>query len=277
MRRPVLGLVVALVLAAAGSFPVAAQDRAKTLADIRQDLSVLYVEIQRLKRELSTTGGAGVSMQGTGLIERVDGIEAEVRRLTEDVEETRNMVERVVTDGTNRIGDLEFRLVELEGGDVGQLGETTTLGGVDVGAVTPPALPAPDAGGAQLAIGEQADFDAAQAALGSGDYQTAADRFGQLIDSYPGTPLTQRAQLGRGRALMELGQTGPAARAFLESYSVQPDGPDAPDALLRLGLALDGLGQRDEACITLAEVTTRFPNAPQSVEAQTARADRNCF
>ena len=34
-----------------------AQDRAQTLADIRQDLNILYVEIQRLKGELSTTQG----------------------------------------------------------------------------------------------------------------------------------------------------------------------------------------------------------------------------
>jgi len=39
-----------------------AQDRAQSLADIRQDLNVLYVEIQRLKQELSTTG----SPSGTG-------------------------------------------------------------------------------------------------------------------------------------------------------------------------------------------------------------------
>ena len=39
-----------------------AQDRAQTLADIRQDLNILYVEIQRLKGELSTTQGPSVSV-----------------------------------------------------------------------------------------------------------------------------------------------------------------------------------------------------------------------
>ena len=48
-------LIAALFLGA----PAVAQDRAQTLADIRQELTVLYVEMQRLKRELSTTGGAG--------------------------------------------------------------------------------------------------------------------------------------------------------------------------------------------------------------------------
>ncbi len=35
-------------------FAAAQQDQ--TLADIRQELSVLFVDVQRLKRELSTTG-----------------------------------------------------------------------------------------------------------------------------------------------------------------------------------------------------------------------------
>ena len=35
-----------------------AQDRAKTLADIRQDLNILYVEIQRLKGETFDNAGA---------------------------------------------------------------------------------------------------------------------------------------------------------------------------------------------------------------------------
>ena len=44
-------LIAALLFAT----PVAAQD-AETLADIRQELTVLYVELQKLKRELSTNG-----------------------------------------------------------------------------------------------------------------------------------------------------------------------------------------------------------------------------
>ena len=52
-------LIAALLFAT----PVAAQD-AETLADIRQELTVLYVELQKLKRELSTTGGVDNSNLG---------------------------------------------------------------------------------------------------------------------------------------------------------------------------------------------------------------------
>ncbi|MGB0426230.1 MAG: hypothetical protein ACPGD4_04990 [Paracoccaceae bacterium] len=111
-------------------FPMSgiAQERAQTLADIRQDLNILYVEIQRLKGELSTTQGPSVSVAAGSVLERVQNIETELQRLTALSEELQFRVERVVQDGTNRVGDLEFRLVELEGGDISTLGETTTLG-----------------------------------------------------------------------------------------------------------------------------------------------------
>ena len=41
-----------------------------------------------------------------------------MQRLTSKSEELENRINRIVSDGTTRIGDLEFRLVELEGGDV---------------------------------------------------------------------------------------------------------------------------------------------------------------
>src|SRR6056297_778638 len=135
----VLGTVLCLALA----LPAAAQDRDQTLADVRQELSVLWVEMQKLKRELVTTGGPQVNVQGTSALDRINSIESELTRLISRTEELQNRVDRIVTDGTNRIGDLEFRLVELEGGDVSKLGETTTLGGVEIEPRPSPPLPVP--------------------------------------------------------------------------------------------------------------------------------------
>lgn len=263
--------IAAVVLMSAvflGSAPVVAQD-SQTLADIRQELTVLHVEIQRLKRELSTTGAPGGVATGSSVLDRVAAIEVELRRLTSQTEQMQYRIDRVVTDGTNRIGDLEFRLCELEiGCDISKLSEASTLGGGT--AATGPAAPATTGGDSigstQLAVGEEADFKTAEAALAAKEYQRAVELFASFDQSYPGSPLAAQANLNRGRALDGLGDTREAARAYLASFSGNSTGPVAPTALFELGAALGRLGQVSQACVTLAEVSARFADATDAVE-----------
>ena len=270
---------VFLLIAFLAATPAVAQDRTQTLADIRQELSVLFVEIQKLRRELSTTGAANSNLAGTNTLARVDSLEAEVLRLTAATESQTNRIDQIVRDGTNRIGDLEFRLCELEAGcDIGSLGDTPTLGGgasPEVASV-PSAGTDLDTGGVELAVVEREDFERAKSAYDEGNYPIAVERLKSFTDTYQGGPLSGLAHLMRGEALQSMGQTASAARAFLESYSGTPNGPTSPTALLKLGVALDGLGQRSEACITLGEVTSRFPSSEASIDAQAARASMGC-
>lgn len=263
--------VFIFLFAAILAAPLAAQGRDQTLADIRQELSVLLVEMQKLKRELSTTAGPGIRVGG-GTLERVDAIEAELRRLTRKTEELEARIDRVVQDGTNRIGDLEFRLVELEGGDVGKLA-TTTLGG---DAPAPDSLTVFSAGAAELAVGEQADYDRAIDTLNGRDFVGAARQFAAFLETYPGSPLTGEVHFHRGEALAGQAQWKRAARAYLESFSGSPDSSAAPRALLRLGESLGRLGQQSEACITLGEVSARFPGAPEVDDAQSVMQSLGC-
>ena len=58
-----------------------------TLADIRQDLNILYVEVLKLRRELSTTQFASMTTNNeASVLERLDGMEQELRRLTSETE-----------------------------------------------------------------------------------------------------------------------------------------------------------------------------------------------
>lgn len=257
-------------------FGALAQDD-QTLADIRQELSVLFVEVQKLKRELSTTQGASVNPGSGSVLERMAAMESELQRLTSKTEEVEFRLNRVVSDGTNRIGDLEFRLCELENGcDVGALGNTTTLGGEEQGNVPAPAAPATPTGQAELAVGEAADFQRAQEALATGDFQAAADQFATFNQTYPGGPLAPEADLRRGEALNGAGDGREAARAFLSAFSAAPNGPLAPKSLLELGRSLGSLGQTQEACVTLGEVSARFPADPAAAEAQNHRGTLGC-
>lgn len=261
--------------------PALAQDKAQTLADIKAELTLLMADFNALKAELVQTGAASTGAAGGDALQRLDAIEAELTRLTSKTEEVEIKVNRVVSDGTNRIGDLEFRLCEAtEGCDVANLPDTPTLGGdtgTEMGVTETPVEPAAtDQGGAELAIGEQTDFDRAKEVLASGDFRTAADLFATFAQSYPGSPLSQEAQFSRGEALTQLGETSSAARAYLEAFSGQPDGPFAGESLLKLGQALGELGQTPEACVTLGEVGTRFPDTINATNASVAMQGLGC-
>jgi tol-pal system protein YbgF len=273
MKRVILTFVLGMLVSPA---TLHAQD-AETLADVRQELTVLNVEVQKLKRELSTTGGGSVSTGGGSVLERVNTMESELQRVTSKTEELENRINRIVADGTSRIGDLEFRLVELEGGDISTLGTTSTLGGEgQTSTQAPLTTPATPTDTASLAVGEAADFERAQEALASGDFRGAADKFATFNQTYPGGPLAAEADLRRGEALNALGDQREAARAFLASFTADPVGPVAPSSLFELGRALGTLGQTQEACVTLGEVAVRFPNSPAVGQAQAERTKIGC-
>ncbi len=256
--------------------PVASLAQDETLADIRQQLSILYVDITRLKRELSTTGAGATGTAGNTPLDRLNAIEAQLQNLTSKTEQLEFRVNRITVDGTNRIGDLEFRLCELEEAcDIGQLGDTPSLGGVDNGAGVPTAA-APPTGGPALAVGEQSDFTRAQEALAAGDFRSAADLLATFAASYPGSPLSGQAQIARGKALEGLGENAAAARAYLDAFSGNPQSAEAPEALFLLGKSLGAVGQTQDACVTLAEVEVRFPGNPNVTEAQSAMAALGC-
>jgi tol-pal system protein YbgF len=224
---------------------------------------------------LSTTGNAQGGTIAGSLLDRVEGIESELQRLTGKTEELEFRIGRVVSDGTNRIGDLEFRLVELEGGDISTLGETSTLGGE--GQVTAPVTsPIPQDTNGQLATQEAADFERASGALASGDFRAAAEQFAAFNQTYPGGPLSILADLGRGEALESQGDTRSAARAYLDAFSADQNGTDAPTALFKLGAALGKLGKTQEACVTLGEVSVRFPNADAALQANSQMRNIGC-
>lgn len=283
IRAMIRVLTLAVALSAANG--AVAQERSETLADIRTELSALAAQLQGLKNEL-LAGGAGAlqAAGGASALDRMNAIEAELSRITAQTEQLQLRVEGVVADGTNRIGDLEFRLCELEEGcDLSNLSISAGLGSGSAGGSGGGSIAAPVADGgaaavptAELAINEQADFDAAKAALDGGDFAGAAEKFANFAVAYPGGPLTGEAQYLQGEALSQAGDTAGAARAFLGAFSGDPTGARAPASLLRLGAALGLLGQTQDACVTLGQVGVRFPQAPEAVEAGVAMQKLSC-
>ena len=283
MRRA-LTICLALLMAPAAA---SAQD-SQTLADIKQDMSVLYTQLQRLRQELNTTGLSDMQISGSAL-DRINTIEAELQRVTGKAEELEFRIEQVVNDGTNRLGDLDFRLCELEPNcDIGSLGDTPRLGGDAVpeqgstgggsgmSSGSASGTGGPLAGGAQLAVSEEEDYRAAQQALENNEFRRAAELFATFRADYPQGPLEPEALVGEGLALEGTGDLRGAARRYLDVYSGYPEAEVAPESLWRLGTSLAELGSVAEACVTLAEVGERYPQSSYVNEARSSMGDLNC-
>ena len=274
MHRRVLW---ALLLSAAVLAPKASD--AETVADLRAQLSVLNGQVQQLRDELVQRGAAGgLPSDPASALVRLDQLESELRRITDRVDVLTNDLDRVIRDASNRVGDIEFRLDELEGGRDPASAPPTDVPLLGGGLTRPMPRPRSDAdgGGAQLAMSEQADFEAASAAAAAGEHEEAARRFASFLETYPGGPLSDRARLGRADSLASAGQFQTAARAYLDAFSGNPQGEQAPVALKGLGTSLVNLGQTTEACLTFTEVELRYPGTTAAAEATAQRNTLAC-
>ena len=69
-----------------------------------------------------------------------------------------------------------------------------------------------------------------------------------------------------------------AANQFLENYTADPNGARAPDSLLKLGTALNGLGEREAACSSLEEFfELEVFNFPSGAAGTQLRKDVSAF
>lgn len=263
---------VVLLLAAGVMHPALAQSQ--SVADVRADLDVLNGQIQQLRNELVRQAGAqGLPQAPATALERLDQLETRLRELTGRVDVLSNDIDRIVADASNRVDDIEFRLIEMEGGDPTDLRRGEQLGG----GLSPRPRPSGAPGdGAQLAVAEQSDFDTATAAYEAGRTEEAIGLLDAFLATYPGGPLASRANLMRGEALARQGDWQRAARSYLDAFSGAPQDETAPTALLGLGRSLAKIGKTEQACLTFEEVVARYPDAPEAAEAPAERQALNC-
>lgn len=106
------------------------------------------------------------------------------------------------------------------------------------------------------------------------DYGAAEAGFEDFLRKHPSDPLAGNAQYWLGETHYVRGQYKQAANAFLKGYQAYARSAKAPDSLLKLGMALDRLGQKDASCQSFGELVTKFPNAPASVRSTADRERR---
>jgi TolA-binding protein len=69
-----------------------------------------------------------------------------------------------------------------------------------------------------------------------------------------------------------------AANDYLESFTINPNGESAAKTLFGLGVSLGAIGDKDQACLTLDEVRSRFKNIEKTLLAEIVKAKNllNC-
>ncbi|MBB3567273.1 tol-pal system protein YbgF [Rhizobium sp. BK491] len=160
----------------------------------------------------------------------------------------------------SELGSIQFD----QGGD--QIGSSIT--GANNGSGAPPS-----AGSSSQTASLGSENDQYKAAYGhvlSGDYSVAEQEFRQYLDSYPSSSRAADANFWLGEALYSQGKYNDAAKTFLNAHQKYSTSEKAPEMLLKLGMSLAALDNKDTACATLREVTKRYPKASKAVTSKVA-------
>ena len=114
-----------------------------------------------------------------------------------------------------------------------------------------------------LTTKEQYEF--ATSFLKVGDYSTAERAFREFVLSNPEDELAGSAQYWYAETFRIRQLYTDAASAYLEGYQKYPKGKKAPINLLKLGVSMVQIGEKDQGCKMINGVELQYPNANQSV------------
>ena len=98
-----------------------------------------------------------------------------------------------------------------------------------------------------------------------GDYSTAERAFREFVVTNPEHDLAGNAQYWYAETFRIRQLYTDAASAYLEGYQKYPKGEKAPINLLKLGVSMVQIGEKDQGCKMINGVEKQYPEANQSV------------
>ena len=98
-----------------------------------------------------------------------------------------------------------------------------------------------------------------------GDYNTAERAFREFINTNAEHELAGNAQYWYAETFRIRQLYTDAASAYLEGYQKYPKSEKAPINLLKLGVSLVQIGEKDQGCLMITGVEKQYPKANQSV------------
>ena len=98
-----------------------------------------------------------------------------------------------------------------------------------------------------------------------GDYETAEFALREFIDKNKDHELAGSAQYWYGETFRIRQLYSDAATAYLDGYQNYPKSKKAPDNLLKLGITMVQLGEKDQGCKMISGLKKEYPKASKSV------------
>jgi tol-pal system protein YbgF len=98
-----------------------------------------------------------------------------------------------------------------------------------------------------------------------GDYQKAEIALKEFIEKNPTHTLSGSAQYWFAETFYIRQLYHDAAAAYLDGYQKFPKSKKAPQNLLKLGIVMNELGEKDQGCLMLSGVKKQYPKADKSI------------
>lgn len=290
MQRLIFMLMAAFLLLGAGIEPVHAQAIEKRIERLEKQIRALQRKVfDGRDVVMPADGGGGVDTAGpaqaVGTEQRIMALEEQLRSLTGQIEQVQFQTGQTQEKLDTFMADTEFRFGQLEGrGSIsgGSSGAAIAASQAATASATiaePNELPAASAGnsaagdlpgGALPAGSPMEQYNYAYSLLAQGKYDAAEAAFRSFLGVHGNDDLAGNAQYWLGQSLFVRGRYNDAAREFVAGYQSYPQSQKAPAYLLKIGISLGKIGQKQEACDVFAELKNRYPNSPESKERRPA-------
>jgi len=281
------------------------------LQQLQEDIKTLEKAVY--SQDVKTTSNSGsLSSEGSDILTKhllkLSELEEQFRILTNNFEEINfkldklsNRITKVQTDNQMRFQDLESTGMTLEEKSIAKKekklpgsSEPKDLGGVsesDVASVEQiqKTQSIESAGTVVTETAERTEkilpnsspekqYEFAVSFLKVGDYETAEFALREFIDDNPKHELAGNAQYWYGETFRVRQLYQDAATAYLDAYQKYPKSSKAPVNLLKLGVMLVQIGEKQQGCTMILGVKDQYPKANQSIiqKAEYEKKKFNC-
>jgi tol-pal system protein YbgF len=231
---------------------------------------------------------AGAASSGAVQVQ-LNQLQEEMRAMRGQLEQAQFAARRVQDDMKQLSQDVEFRLSALEQSQAKQSADTAeeTSFSPDDGreaasteaARYEPETPAKPKPAAAPKDGADDAYNRAFALMNQKRYAEASAAFSSFVRAYPKDTLTPNAYYWLGETHYVRGDFVRAADGFRRGYEAAPKSSKAADNLLKLGLSLANIKRKEESCVVLQQVITKYPtpaHAATRSRAEQARAKLKC-